>query len=301
MHYILQASAFVRLWAALDRGDDGWTEYDQDEFENNLLNALVSGKLVSTSRLGLEITPTEGQRLDELYVTLKNCANWINSSSFQGAPADEFELASMLGLDVIIDRCQYPELQTRTLTSGLNAVINDKEFEFIVEQRHTPRCEEFELQARRIREIFETPDGPLRLNSAEYREFLNFTPAFVIQMKHMNSKEQSKAGVNPDLLATPQELVQAFGRFAGFDRSWFKDLSSKSKSFQASRKRKGTQGRNAIQPLFCPYEFMKALLEHRVQSRRRMSELTAWKALRRHFSDVYELHKAEAPSELEDR
>jgi hypothetical protein len=299
MHYIIQASAFSVLWSSLDRGEDGWTSAQKQEFESDLLNALQGGNLRSVSRLGLEISPNYEQPLQDRYVTLEDCIGWMRRSSFQGQPKDEFELAYMLGLDVIINKCMHQEPQTRVLPHSLNALINGDELEFSVEQKLTPRTVEFEKKSEEIREIFNSPDWPLRVNSEEYLDFLNLTPAFAIQMKIAKPQMAIEQEFNADLLATPHELIRAFGLYTGIDKKWFRDISSKSKSFQASRKRKGTHGRNAVQPLFCPYEFMKASLEHRGKGRRVMSETTAWKALRHHFEDVFAQHIGEAPPELE--
>jgi hypothetical protein len=89
------------------------------------------------------------------------------------------------------------------------------------------------------------------------------------------------------LLATRQQLIDAFGRFTGMDGSWFKNLKD-TPSLLAARKYKGQGGRGHIdEPRFCPFEVMRWLSDERRKKGRRLGEPKAWELLEKHFPKVY--------------
>jgi hypothetical protein len=137
------------------------------------------------------------------------------------------------------------------------------------------------------------------VNSSEYFNRISEAPAFVIQL--VAKKSMSDDSVSDfSLLSTPENLILAFGQYSGLEQSWFTDTSKQSNSFKAARKHKGGRGRGAAKPLYCPYEVMCALLNPKRKRGKRIQPLTAWRALRRMFPLVFELHKHKAPTALRE-
>jgi hypothetical protein len=95
------------------------------------------------------------------------------------------------------------------------------------------------------------------------------------------------AGTDYSLLATPKQLIDAFGQY-GLDEGLFKNVTN-SKWLLNARKVKGVGKKGCeITPMFCPYEVMKNALKSARKVKGRMSERQGWMALRRHFPKVYE-------------
>jgi hypothetical protein len=92
----------------------------------------------------------------------------------------------------------------------------------------------------------------------------------------------------PDLskLATPMQLISAFGTFTGMDASWFDNLRDTPALAQA-RKVHGKGGRTSAPPWFCPIEVMQWLVSPRRKKGRRMSEEKGWSLLEQHFPSAY--------------
>lgn len=101
---------------------------------------------------------------------------------------------------------------------------------------------------------------------------------------------QSAATPAPDeldysLLATPAELIDAYGKW-GLKIEWFDDLNSRKWLAEARRQKgQGTQGQ-VRKPLFCPYAVMTGLVE-KVRKENRIRPDTAWRTLEHKFPRVH--------------
>lgn len=88
------------------------------------------------------------------------------------------------------------------------------------------------------------------------------------------------------LLATPAELVDAFGKWGALKIEWFDDLNSRKWLADARRQKgQGTQGQ-VRKPLFCPYAVMTGLVE-KVRKENRIRPDTAWRTLEHKFPRVH--------------
>ncbi|MDO9250846.1 MAG: hypothetical protein Q8S71_06570 [Hydrogenophaga sp.] len=93
--------------------------------------------------------------------------------------------------------------------------------------------------------------------------------------------------LNYEMLATRDQLIEAFGHFTGMDASWFKNVTHSPRLLSA-RKVVGQGGRGHIaEPLFCPFEVMQWLADAKRRKGRPLSVEKAWELLEKNFSDVY--------------
>jgi len=92
-----------------------------------------------------------------------------------------------------------------------------------------------------------------------------------------------------ELLATREELVKAFGKFTGMDLSWFNNLADSPK-LKAACKIAGSGGKGGTQPLFCPVEVTRWLIDPKRKKGSVVSELTALRMLKAHFPAAYQAH-----------
>jgi hypothetical protein len=102
--------------------------------------------------------------------------------------------------------------------------------------------------------------------------------------------------VDTKLLATPEELLRAFGAW-GLKKAWFDCLGNHGWLFEA-RKRVGRGGNSPRKPLFCPLMVMSGLTTQtkpRKGYRQRISVEKGWKLLKACFPLVYEANAAQAP------
>ena len=98
--------------------------------------------------------------------------------------------------------------------------------------------------------------------------------------------------LNVSLLATPQELVNAFGS-RGLKLSWFKDLASRA-WLKSARKVTGRGQRGHLaKPLFCPLEVMNGLVNRSRKSNLRVD--VGWRILEDRFPLVYEANSFADP------
>lgn len=99
----------------------------------------------------------------------------------------------------------------------------------------------------------------------------------------------SKAAIDYARLATPQQLIDAFGRFTGMDASWFESLSGTPKLLGA-RRQPGKSGRNHLPPLFCPYAVMTWLIDPKRKKGRPIEPKTGWRRLKEKFPKAFEAY-----------
>lgn len=102
-------------------------------------------------------------------------------------------------------------------------------------------------------------------------------------------------GIDFTMVATRQQLIDAFGTFTGMDKSWFDNLTTSPK-LMAARKCKGQGGRNRAEPLFCPYEVMQWLADPKRKKGKKINETTAWRLLKSHFPKVHNQYSIGDPS-----
>lgn len=103
------------------------------------------------------------------------------------------------------------------------------------------------------------------------------------------------AEIDLTMVATRDELIEAFGKFTGMDKSWFDNLTGTPR-LMAARKFTGQGGRNSAQPLFCPYEVMQWLADPKRKKGKPLSDTTAWRLLKNNFPKVYNQYSIGDPN-----
>ncbi|MBU4424437.1 MAG: hypothetical protein KKG12_11875 [Gammaproteobacteria bacterium] len=97
------------------------------------------------------------------------------------------------------------------------------------------------------------------------------------------------------ILATREQLIEAFGRFTGMDASWFKNTTD-TPALLAARKVTGQGGRGHIaEPWFCPFEVMQWLADSKRRKGRKLSTEKAWELLEKNFPKVHSAHSVADP------
>lgn len=89
-----------------------------------------------------------------------------------------------------------------------------------------------------------------------------------------------------DMVATRQQLIDAYGSFTGMSIAWFDNLNT-SPRLKAARKYTGQGGRHSAEPLFCPYEVMQWLADPKRKKGRKLGNEKAWQLLKAHFPKAY--------------
>lgn len=115
--------------------------------------------------------------------------------------------------------------------------------------------------------------------------------AMVVRVTRQATSESQAANVATEIdfgmLATRQQLIDAFGPFTGLNMSWFDNQTDKPALWNA-RRIDGTSGRKSTQPLFCPFAVMQWLIDPKRKVGRPFSnDETAWRMLKTHFPKVY--------------
>lgn len=101
------------------------------------------------------------------------------------------------------------------------------------------------------------------------------------------------------MLATRNQLIDAFGSFTGMDKSWFKNLTD-SPALLAARKVPGQGGRGYIaEPFFCPLEVMQWLTSPKRRKGRQLGPDKAWELLEKHFPKVHCKHSIADPRDID--
>ena len=100
------------------------------------------------------------------------------------------------------------------------------------------------------------------------------------------------------MLATPDQLIRAFGNFTGMSEAWF-DKWADYPVLKNAIKRKGDSGRGrTTRPLFCPFLVMQGLMKKPRKGSKRQAFLTdekPWELLRSHFPNLYDTHRGLSP------
>lgn len=143
----------------------------------------------------------------------------------------------------------------------------------------------------------------------------NVHDGFVLEVEAMNSAQadQEQPGPNPapaaqvepvrdaevdrlnySMLATPDELIEAFGRNTGMSKAWFGNLKDKP-GLERARRVDGMKGRGGHKPLFCPLAVMHWLTNEKRKVGRPISVEKGWSLLESYFPRVYDAHASAAP------
>lgn len=102
-------------------------------------------------------------------------------------------------------------------------------------------------------------------------------------------------GIDFTMVATRKELIDAFDKFTGMDKSWFDNLTTSPK-LMAARKFTGQGGRQSAEPLFCPYEVMQWLADPKRKKGKPLNDTTAWRLLKSHFPKVHNQYSIGDPN-----
>lgn len=87
------------------------------------------------------------------------------------------------------------------------------------------------------------------------------------------------------MLATPEQLIAAFGKATGMDTAWFRSLKDRPK-LQAACEIAGKKGKGGYPPLFRVIDVLRYLMVPR-RDAAALPEGTAWRLLEQWFPDVY--------------
>lgn len=96
----------------------------------------------------------------------------------------------------------------------------------------------------------------------------------------------SDDAIDFNMIATRQQLIDAFGVFTGMDDSWFTHLKDTPR-LKDARKVAGSGGKDSTEPLFCPYEVMMWLADPKQKKGRKLGTDKGWQLLEHHFQKVY--------------
>lgn len=136
--------------------------------------------------------------------------------------------------------------------------------------------------------VFEQPDGGLSPQRGE--SAAKDGVADVVAESASNAPD-----CDFSILATRDQLIEAFGRFTGMDASWFKNLKD-TPALLTARKVTGQGGRGHIaEPWFCPFEVMQWLADSKRRKGRKLSADKAWELLEKNFPKVYNARSVADP------
>ncbi len=99
---------------------------------------------------------------------------------------------------------------------------------------------------------------------------------------------------NYAMLATPDQLIAAFGSMSGMDSGWFRSMKDRP-ALQEAVVIKGVKGRHGAPPMLDVFKVLQYLLSPKRQGRKLLPE-TGWRLLKGHFPKVYAVHEACDPN-----
>lgn len=88
------------------------------------------------------------------------------------------------------------------------------------------------------------------------------------------------------MLATRQQLIDAFRSYTGMSVAWFDNLTD-APALGAARRIRGVGGNHPTEPMFCPYEVMTWLISPKRRKGKKVPDDTAWRMLEEHFPRVH--------------
>lgn len=114
----------------------------------------------------------------------------------------------------------------------------------------------------------------------------------LVEPKRTDSK------IDLGMLATREQLIEAFGRYSGMNKSWFDNLKDAPR-LAAARKVAGRGGRGRIaEPWFCPLEVMLWLIDPKRRKGLTLGEEKGWELLERYFPKVYAANSVGDPRQV---
>lgn len=271
MSYLFQSNLLPIEWTQVVAKHSNFTDKERDSFEeefgNSYESAISREILPIRDKMGMTVkgvcTPNSNY-----YVYLRDFCEWGKLAINSGIPTDEYELAHHLKIHEMGESGSY-----------------------VIEQVTFPPSSKTNF----LRNIGK--NAPHLLLSGELdKHALPLTPCLVI------SSSKKLVTANPlyrqEELATPKQLINAFGSRTGMNESWFKRLSD-SPGLISARKQIGRGGSRSsfIEPLFCPYEVMLWLFTCRKKNSNKLSENIGWKVLKRSFRPVYDKYESFSPME----
>lgn len=155
-------------------------------------------------------------------------------------------------------------------------------------------------QAKRILKHAETSGEPSKVKEAEkhLQDCLNEQSEAnenlrVLRGDYLDTElaKMVSNGIDRSLLATPDQLINAFGRFSGMDSSWFQRLDNTPGLKNARKIRGQSKHGQSLPPMFCPFEVCQWVADQTRKKGRKTTAETAWRLLESHFKSVYEKHQ----------
>jgi hypothetical protein len=101
--------------------------------------------------------------------------------------------------------------------------------------------------------------------------------------------EISLTSIDFELLATPDQLVAAFGAW-GLKASWFKSPAGHTWLLRARKVKGQGQRGHVATPLYCPHEVMNGLVTQ-IRGRKRLGADKGWKILQDSFPKVFDMYQ----------
>lgn len=94
------------------------------------------------------------------------------------------------------------------------------------------------------------------------------------------------------LLATPAELIAAFGKSTGMEKAWFNKPEGK---LLAARCKAGQGGKNFREPFYAVFAVMQWLIDPKRGKGNRITVATGWRILKSQFPKVYDEYQGQEP------
>ena len=96
------------------------------------------------------------------------------------------------------------------------------------------------------------------------------------------------------LLATPAELIAAFGTSTDMSRAWFNNVKD-APQLMAARHTAGQGGRNFREPLYAVFSVMEWLIDPKRRKGKLIQVATGWRILKSQFPKVYDEYQGQEP------
>jgi len=96
------------------------------------------------------------------------------------------------------------------------------------------------------------------------------------------------------LLATPTQLIAAFGTTTGISRAWFNNAKD-TPQLLAARHTAGQGGKNSREPFYAVFAAMQWLIDPKRGKGNRIESATGWRILKSQFPKVYDEYQAFEP------
>lgn len=259
------------------------------QLKSGEISELVTVSRLATHAEAMRAAEKEAQRLtakeDEKPASARKAVEWFGARHLEEIPPSQKQLRPLDSRLVNIDRLAQEivramgltksefGLKVMTIENAVFAKAKRGEIQLYCEDRPFP----FD------RDENESMHGGLRLTRSDADELRTF------YLDSLSDPLAPPPNQGPDyaMLASREQLIEAFGRFTGMNKDWFNHLKDLPKLANA-RQVKGHGGRGHIaEPLFCPYEVLCWLIHPKRKKGRELSEDKGWELLERYFPKVY--------------